>query len=107
MSTANKYLYKKSLDATPEIECFFRKRSCESTRDDNSLWLITLADLLCILLIFSFFITSTNIKQNTVAPQEEINSHDSKSLVSVAQATIAKRAYLSLPVNIGNTKTAS
>lgn len=69
-----------------ENEHFLKKRKSDGNGDDNVPWLITFADLMTILLVFSFFLFITN-HQNDQNPVNKKNASDRlQSLIPLANA---------------------
>jgi len=98
-------LLKKATDNTvqlPEIELYFQSRTARfCKKDDNSLWLITLADLLAILLVFSLFLLASS-RSNSFSNSAHTNTTE-HSIVPLAEAQGNKNAtYIYLPHDIDN-----
>lgn len=87
-----------------EIEMFFSERKSFGEKDDNTPWLITLADLLTILLVFSFVIIGISSKSGLDFQNIQTQKDTIGSLVSVAEATVSHNsALLSIPLSMYNT----
>jgi len=92
-----------------DIELFFSGRKSLDEKEDNTPWLITLADLLTILLVFSFVIIGITGKSNLNSLSVQAQKNTIGSLVSVAEATVnSSPLLLSIPLTIcqnGHNKT--
>lgn len=83
-----------------DIETLFSRRRHDVTKEDNTPWLITLADLLTILLVFSFVLVAVNqVKDKSIVSQTTV-PETVKSIVPLAHAgsqpscpSIPLRAY--------------
>ncbi len=86
------YINKNDGGNPPATEYFLKKRSVHARDDDNVPWLITFADLMTILLVFSFFLFILNIKtdKNNAVPGDR--SDRITSFVPLANATVKNQA---------------
>ncbi len=84
-----------------EFEAFLNKRNKSDKTDDSIPWLITFADLMTILLVFSFVMFITTHKNNKAISMDRQISDTITSLLPVAHAnTSSDTEKLSVPVYI-------
>ena len=86
---------------TDDLQAFFNARKNFAERDDNTPWLITLADLLAILLVFSLVLFSHMMHTKDVLVSAPAKKDFAGSLVPVAEAGhAADPAVLSIPARL-------
>ena len=89
-----------------DTELFLKRRKSydeDDENDDNTPWMITFADLMTILLIFSFVLFALNHKDDKTASAGKQTSDISTSLVTIAHAnTKDHTSYLTIPLYIND-----
>lgn len=84
-----------------DLQAFFAQRKNFAERDDNTPWLITLADLLAILLVFSLVLFSLMMPKKPAVAPVQAKKDFAGSFVSIAEAqTGSKPSALSIPAGL-------
>ncbi len=86
-----------------DTESLLAKRKLRSKEEDSTPWLITFADLMTILLVFTFVLFITNMKNGTSDIVKKYTEPKSNSLITLAHADLNEtKNNVTVPVFVDN-----
>jgi outer membrane protein OmpA-like peptidoglycan-associated protein len=100
--TLSGFSKKNNLDLR-NTESFLKIRNSYAEEDDNTPWLITFADLMTILLVFSFVLFALNHEDDKTVSTRKHPSDTSTSLIPIAHSNTRNyNSYLTIPLYIND-----